>query len=29
LAPWPENRGGETEMWFVRKGDSVYAMFPF
>ncbi|OLE24577.1 MAG: hypothetical protein AUG49_13050 [Catenulispora sp. 13_1_20CM_3_70_7] len=29
VAPWPQNRGGETEVWFVRNGDSVYALFPF
>jgi len=27
--PWPKNGGGETAVWFVRKGDSVYATFPF
>jgi hypothetical protein len=29
IAPWPRNRGGEIEVWFVRYGASAYALFPF
>ena len=29
IAPWPQNRSGETEVWFIRNGASAYALFPF